>query len=99
MFRHDPIIRTLDYVLFSFPRLMSPCLTGAGTVALAVLTAFGVGAAVTASWLPPRDLLAALLALAIGLWVSAGGVLVIGWFSVHQVPWVFALAGCWVLPA
>lgn len=63
---------------------------------LAVLaTAFAAGS----FWVHERSLLTGLFALAIGLWIMAAGVLVIGWFSAANVGWIFILAGCWVLPA
>ncbi len=70
-----------------------------GCVAALLATAFAVGATVTGRWSPRRDRLGALVALAMGLWLTAVAVLVLGALTTSLVRWVYAGAACWLLPA
>ena len=67
----------------------------AGLVALA----FGVGAVVAGRWLPQKDLLSALCALATGFWVVASVVLGLGLISIRLVPLVWIGWVAWLGPA
>lgn len=73
-------------------------LRAAATVALTLLAAFAVGATAFSKWLRETTLLAALFALAGGLWVLSVAALVVGAFSVAATPWVLGLALGWLLP-
>ncbi|MCG3149748.1 MAG: hypothetical protein PCFJNLEI_03213 [Verrucomicrobiae bacterium] len=73
---------------------------GDGLWCLAVLvTAFAGGAVVLDRLVRERTLLTGLFALAVGLWLMATGVLVIGCFATGKVGWIFLLAAAWLLPA
>jgi 4-amino-4-deoxy-L-arabinose transferase-like glycosyltransferase len=63
-----------------------------------VATALGLGAAATDRLIARRDLLGVLFALAIGFWLLAVLVLVVGAVSVAKVPYVFLVLACWLLP-
>jgi len=71
---------------------------GAATVTLILLAAFGVGATLLSRWSSERNLLTALFALALGLWVVSVAILIVGAFSVAATPCVLALSLCWLLP-
>ena len=62
-------------------------------------TAFAMGAVVIQKLVPRGGRLGGLFALAVGFWIVAVGVLVLGLVSVAAVPWVFVGALCWGLRA
>jgi len=64
-----------------------------------VVTALGLGAAVTAGFVERCDVLGVLLTLAVGLWALAVLTLVVGALSVARIPYVFLALACWFLPA
>jgi 4-amino-4-deoxy-L-arabinose transferase-like glycosyltransferase len=66
----------------------------------AILAAgFAVGAVVTDRLAPEKNLLGALFALGVGLWIEAVAVLLVGWCTPCKV-WTALLGlGCWLLPA
>jgi len=66
-------------------------------VAGILLLAFWLGAIVVGKLTTERGLLVALIALAIGLWILAVAVLIVGSFSTAKLPFVFALAVCFVV--
>ena len=68
-------------------------------VAGIVAAALGLGAIVTDRLIGRRDLLGVLFALAVGFWLLAVLVLVIGAVSLAKVPCVFLAWLCWFLPA
>jgi len=74
-------------------------LADAGCAMAIVATAFAAGAVVLDRITPGKNLLAALFAMVAGFWLLAVTVLVIGAISVARVPWAFAWAACWLLPA
>ena len=74
-------------------------LTDAGCVAAILATAFAVGAVVINRLTPEKNLLTALFSLAAGLWILSVVVLLAGAATISGLPWVFLLAGCWLLPA
>jgi hypothetical protein len=82
-----------------FPAFMISRLADALCVAGICATAFPLGAAFAGKLTDRRDLFAGLFALALGFWCVAVVVLVIGAFSVRQVPWVFLGLAAWALPA
>lgn len=69
-------------------------LADAGWCFAVLATAFATGHV----FLRERTLLTGLYAIAIGLWIMATGVMVIGLFSTAHVRWIFLLAGCWLYP-
>jgi 4-amino-4-deoxy-L-arabinose transferase-like glycosyltransferase len=74
-------------------------LINAGCVAAMLITSFAVGAVAIDRWTPEKNLLAALFSLAAGLWSLSVAILLVGIFSIRSLPFVFLLAGCWLLPA
>ncbi|MGA2221377.1 MAG: glycosyltransferase family 39 protein [Verrucomicrobiia bacterium] len=74
-------------------------LTDASCAAAILVTAFAVGAAALDCLTPEKNLLTALFSLAAGLWILSVAILLVGVASISGLPWVFLLAGCWVLPA
>ena len=60
--------------------------------------AFGVGAIIVRRMTDKTGLLAGLFSLAIGLWVTAVAVLIVGATSARATGWVLVLLGAWVLP-
>jgi hypothetical protein len=64
-----------------------------------VAAALGLGATVTDRLVAKRDILGALLALAVGLWLLAVVTLVAGAVSITKVPLVCLTLLCWLLPA
>jgi 4-amino-4-deoxy-L-arabinose transferase-like glycosyltransferase len=74
-------------------------LADGGCVAAILVTAFAVGAVAIDRLTPEKNLLTALFSLAVGLWILCVSILLVGAASVSALPWVFLLAGCWLLPA
>jgi 4-amino-4-deoxy-L-arabinose transferase-like glycosyltransferase len=74
-------------------------LTDAGCVTTILATAFAVGAVAINRLTPEKNLLTALLSLATGLWILSVSILLVGAATISGLPWVFLLAGCWLLPA
>ena len=60
--------------------------------------ALGLGVTVTDRWVAKRDILGALLALAVGLWLLAVLTLVAGAMSITKIPLVCFALLCWLLP-
>ncbi len=63
-----------------------------------LLTAFPVGAILVRFVTGARDLISALVALGVGLWIVSVVVLLLGLWRVAAVPWAFALAAAWLTP-
>ena len=63
------------------------------------VAALGLGATVTDRLVAKRDVLGALVALAVGLWLLAVLVLVAGSVSIANIPLVSLTLLCWFLPA
>jgi 4-amino-4-deoxy-L-arabinose transferase-like glycosyltransferase len=82
-FREFWIVRTYDFA----------CVTGI------VVAAFGLGATATDRLVAKREVLGALLALAVGFWLLAVLTLVVGTVSIAKVPLVSLVLLCWLLPA
>jgi hypothetical protein len=70
-----------------------------GCVIGIVAAALGLGIVVTDRLAPKRDVLGALLVLAVGLWLLAVLTLVAGAVSIAKVPLVSLTLFCWLLPA
>jgi hypothetical protein len=64
-----------------------------------VAAALGLGATVGNRLIARRDVLGALFAVAIGLWLLAVLTLVVGAISIAKVPYVLLALACWLLPA
>ncbi|MGD0017093.1 MAG: glycosyltransferase family 39 protein [Verrucomicrobiia bacterium] len=74
-------------------------LTDAGCVTAILATAFAVGAVAIKRLTPEKNLLTALFSMAAGLWILSVVVLLVGAATISGLPWIFLLAGCWLLPA
>jgi hypothetical protein len=74
-------------------------LIDAGCIAAILATAFAVGAVAIDRLAPKKNLLTALFSMAAGLWILSVSILLVGAASISGLPWVFLLAGCWLLPA
>lgn len=64
-----------------------------------VAAALGVGATLTHGLIERRDVLGVLFALAVGFWLLAVLVLVVGTVNSAEVPCVFLVLLCWLWPA
>jgi hypothetical protein len=64
-----------------------------------VAAALGLGITVTDRLVVKRDILGALLAMAVGFWLLAALVLVVGAVSITKIPLVCLVLLCWLLPA
>ena len=82
-----------------FGEFWRAALTDAGCAAAILATAFAVGAVAIDRLTPEKNLLTALFSLAAGLWILSVAILLVGAASISGLPWVFLLAGCWLLPA
>lgn len=74
-------------------------LKDAGTVAGILATAFAVGAIVVRRLTKETGLLTGLFAIALGFWIMAVTVLVMGASSIAHVRWTFVFLLCWAHPA
>src|SRR5579862_7552877 len=63
-----------------------------------VAAALGLGVMATDRLVTRRDLLGVMFAMAMGLWLLAVLVLVVGAVSVAKVPYAFLALACWLLP-
>ena len=68
-------------------------------VAAIVAAALGLGAVVTDRLVTRRDVLGMLFALATGFWLLAVIILMAGAAAIAEVPYVFLVLLCWLLPA
>ena len=68
----------------------------AGNIAILLLLAFWIGALIVGRITRERNLLVALIAVAMGLWVLAVAVLLVGTFSVANIPLVLVMGLCLV---
>jgi hypothetical protein len=71
----------------------------AACVLAIVVAALGLGASLVHRLIARRDVLGLLFALAVGLWLLGVLVLVAGALSVANIPRVFLVLVCWLLPA
>ncbi len=111
LFRYDAVFLPVQFLQLAgatlptlrigpyFGELWSPRLGDAVFLAGLFAAAFGVGAVPVSKLTGERGLLAALFALAVGLWLVAAAVLMIGTVSVAQTGWVLTLLATWWLPA
>jgi hypothetical protein len=74
-------------------------LKDAGCAAAILATGFAVGAVALDRLTSEKNLLTALFSMAAGLWILSVAILLVGAASISGLPWVFLLAGCWLLPA
>jgi len=82
-----------------FGEFLRMALTNAGCAVAILAVAFAVGAVAVNRFTPEKNLLTALFSMAAGLWLLSVAILLVGVISISCLPWVFLLAGCWLLPA